>query len=116
MDKPTHRQISTGGHCYPEGYDPADLELLPADYWDDEDSIREASILKASIDVIKDKAGEDIDAVVPLWKQVEDLWAIVNAAALPVPADVAARRDEVLAIKDQSNVDEATLIQGEKHD
>lgn len=32
-DKPTHRLLSDGSLVFPEGYDPADIEPLPEDFW-----------------------------------------------------------------------------------
>lgn len=36
MSLPTHRVIATGERVFPGGHDPADLELLPANYWEDD--------------------------------------------------------------------------------
>lgn len=54
MSLPTHRVIATGERVFPGGHNPADLELLPANYWADIafEEAREAK--RAEIDAARD--------------------------------------------------------------
>ena len=94
MNRPTHRVITTGAAVFPEGYDQAKLELLPAGYWEAEDEAM-------AIEAIKSKAESDIIAIAPIWQQLNDIRQ-------PSP-EGDARFAAIDAVRTKSDADEAKV-------
>ena len=50
MTRPTHMHMPTGALVFPGGYDDADLEVIPADYWIKADADAKLADLRARRD------------------------------------------------------------------
>jgi hypothetical protein len=104
---PTHRHI-TSGHIvfWQDHLDPAEYELLPDDHWGSPEM--RAHKLQGEINGIKMKAERDILAVAPLWRQVNDLAALIDPAN-PDHSAARRRRAEIDDIRRLSNEREQAL-------
>jgi hypothetical protein len=82
-DRPTHRCRKTNAAVFPEGYDPADLETLPADYWtmcDHEAAIAEMRATRCELLLLTDRTqAADRKA------DVKVLWAPYREALRELP-------------------------------
>jgi hypothetical protein len=72
--RPSHRHRASGAAVYPEGYDSADLEPLPKNYWRDRDRADALIALRAERD--RRLAATD-------WTQTRDQDAAVAAKWMP---------------------------------
>lgn len=95
--KPNFLHLPTGQIVFPEGYEPEELEPLPADYW----LKRE---VEDAITAIKMEAARQIEKISPWWRQNNDIRN-------PTPEGTA-RFAAIDAIREKSNEDEANLLKG----
>lgn len=93
-DRPSFRHLPTGTIVFADGYDPADLQALPADYWDEQDKADQIAAIKAD-------AARRILEVAPLWRQLNDMRERTPEGD--------ARLAAIDAIRAQSNKDEALI-------
>ena len=65
-DRPQFLHVPSGAIVFPEGYDPADLQPVADTYWADLDAAE-------AVAAIKIEAARQIEAVAPLWQQLNDM-------------------------------------------
>lgn len=95
--RPQFRHLPTGHIVFPDGYAPEELERLPENYWPDRDR-------EDAIRAVKKSAEEQILAIAPIWRQLNDIRE-------PTP-EGDARLAAIDAIRAQSNAAEAAILEG----